>query len=51
MSYLVDKYQTVDWDGFKADLITSANLGAKVAFIDPITNFTNGMTSSDANTI
>ena len=47
---MLNLYQTLDWDTLKIDIIHAAGEGAKIAFIDPITNLTNGINSADANT-
>lgn len=47
--YMVDLYQHVGWETLKVDIVAAAGLGVKAVFIDPITNLTNGMSSSDAN--
>lgn len=48
---LVNLYQHIGWDSLKKDIIAAATWGAKVHFIDPITNLTNGISSSDTNTM
>lgn len=50
--FMIDLYQHVGWDSLKQDITAFAkrNDKDKVVFIDPITNLTNGMSSSDANT-
>lgn len=47
---LLDLYQHIGWETLKSDIIYSASTGVKAVFIDPITNLTNGMASSDINT-
>lgn len=47
---MVDIYQRPEWSQLKDDIIAAAEWGAKAAFIDPITNFTNGMDPGAANT-
>lgn len=47
---LVDLYQHLGWDTLKDDIVDAATQGCKAVFIDPITNLTNGMSSSDINT-
>lgn len=47
---MVDLYQHLGWDSLKEDIIAAATWGAKVVFIDPITNLTNGIDSASANT-
>ena len=46
---MVNLYQHLGWDSLKADIYAAASWGAKVIFIDPITNLTNGMESAAAN--
>lgn len=46
----VNVYQHLSWPNLKQDMIEAANWGAKVFFIDPITNLTNGINSGEANT-
>ncbi len=46
---MLNLYQHVGWDSFKLDLRAFAGEGGKAAFIDPLTNFTNGMNAADAN--
>lgn len=48
--YMLDLYQHMDWNTLQADIISAVNDGCKAIFIDPITNLTNGVASSDANT-
>lgn len=50
--FMIDLYQHVGWESLKQDITAFANRNDKdkVVFIDPITNLTNGMSSSDANT-
>lgn len=50
--FMIDLYQHVGWESLKQDITAFAhrNDNKKVVFIDPITNLTNGMSSSDANT-
>lgn len=49
--YLLNLYQHVDFDTLKGDIRDAVvNEGVKAVFIDPITNFTNGMDPSSANT-
>lgn len=48
---ILDKYQTADLDSTYSDMRYAASLGFKVHFIDPITNFTNGLSSSETNTV
>ncbi len=46
---MVNLYQHLGWETLKDDIYSAHNWGAKVVFIDPITNLTNGMESSAAN--
>lgn len=48
---ILDAYQHVGWETLKEDIIEAVQWGAKVVFIDPITNLTSGMPSSEANTM
>jgi len=48
--YLLNLYQHVDFDTLKGDIKAAVSEGVKAVFIDPITNFTNGMGSAEANT-
>lgn len=48
--YLLNLYQHVGWETLKADIRAAAMEGCKAIFIDPITNLTNGMEASVANT-
>lgn len=47
---MVNLYQHLGWDTLKIDITQAAMDGCKAIFIDPITNLTNGMSPSDANT-
>ena len=47
---MLNLYQNLTWDVLKADIQFAVGQGVKAVFIDPITNITNGMSSSDANT-
>lgn len=47
---MVNLYQHLGWESLKTDIYSAAAWGSKVVFIDPITNLTNGLTASDANT-
>ena len=47
---LLDLYQHVGWETLERDIRDAANDGVKAVFIDPITNLTNGMEPSAANT-
>jgi len=46
---MVNLYQHLGWETLKADIYAAAAWGAKVIFIDPITNLTNGLSAADAN--
>lgn len=46
---MVNLYQHLGWESLKADIYAAAAWGAKVIFIDPITNLTNGMDAALAN--
>jgi twinkle protein len=48
---LVNVYQNLGWDSLRQDMVEAAAWGAKVHFIDPITNLTNGVNSAEANTM
>lgn len=48
---MVNLYQHLGWTSLKEDIIAAAGWGAKVVFIDPITNLTNGMDSASTNTL
>jgi twinkle protein len=48
---LLDVYQRANQDAFKYDIISAAEWGAKSIFVDPITNFTNGIDAAQSNTI
>lgn len=48
--FMLDLYQHVGWETLKADIRAAALEGCKVIILDPITNLTNGMNPSDANT-
>lgn len=48
--FLLNLYQHVDFDTLKGDIKDAVNEGVKAVFIDPITNFTNGMDAASANT-
>jgi twinkle protein len=47
---MLNLYQHITWDTLKGDITYAASEGVKAVFIDPITNLTNGMKSSDINT-
>lgn len=46
---MVNLYQHLGWETLKADIYAAAAWGAKVVFIDPITNLTNGVNAAEAN--
>jgi twinkle protein len=47
---MVNLYQHLGWETLRQDIISAVEWGAKVVFIDPITNLTNGENAGDANT-
>ena len=47
---MVNLYQHLGWESLKDDISEAAAWGAKVIFIDPITNLTNGIDSATTNT-
>jgi len=46
---MLDLYQHLTWDHVKGDIIYAAGEGYRTVYLDPITNFTNQMSSGDAN--
>lgn len=48
---LVNVYQNLGWDSLRQDMVEAASWGARVHFIDPITNLTNGINSAETNTL
>lgn len=48
--FMLNLYQHMGYESLRADIIEGAGLGVKAVFVDPITNLTNGMNPSDANT-
>lgn len=46
---MLDLYQHLDWDSVKQDIVYAAGEGYKTVYLDPITNFTNQVSSSEAN--
>jgi twinkle protein len=48
--FMLNLYQHVDFTTLKGDIRQAALEGCKAIIIDPITNFTNGMSAADANT-
>ena len=50
--HFVDAYQHITWEYLQQDIISVVNnLGVKLVLIDPITNLTNGIPSSEVDTI
>jgi twinkle protein len=47
---MLDLYQNITYEILKEDIIEAASHGCKGIFVDPITNLTNGMDTSTANT-
>lgn len=47
---MLDLYQHLGWETLKEDILSAASEGIDAVFIDPITNLTNGMNPSEANT-
>lgn len=48
---MLNLYQNIKWEALKEDIQESVNQGCKIIFIDPITNLTNGKSSSETNEI
>lgn len=48
---ILDLYQSLDWNTLRVDITTAVEEGCKAVFIDPITNLTNGIDPSQANTV
>lgn len=48
---MLNIYQELTWEVIKEDIRVAAADGVKSVYIDPITNFINGMSASDANTL
>ena len=46
---MVNLFQHLGWETLEADIYSAVGWGAKVVFIDPITNLTNGLEASVAN--
>tara|TARA_R110002020_G_scaffold287099_1_gene502557 strand:+ start:9966 stop:11636 length:1671 start_codon:yes stop_codon:yes gene_type:complete len=46
---MLDLYQHLTWDHVKGDIIHAASEGYDVVYLDPITNFTNQLGTSEAN--
>jgi twinkle protein len=49
MYCMLDLYQNITWPVLRGDLYSAVDQGIGAAFIDPITNFTNGMSATQAN--
>ena len=47
---MLNLYQHMGWESLKDDIGAAVADGVDAVFIDPITNLTNGMSASDANT-
>lgn len=47
---LLNLFQTLKWETVKHDIREAVNSGCKAVFLDPLTNFVNGMDSGEANT-
>jgi len=47
---MLNLYQHMGWETLKGDIKAAVAEGVEAVFIDPITNMTNGMSPSDANT-
>ena len=48
---MLDLYQHLGWESLKLDILESIAWGCKAIFIDPITNLTSGVESSEANVL
>ena len=48
---MLDVYQHVGWDSLRTDIIQAVQDGAKVVFIDPITNLVNGISAAETDTV
>lgn len=46
---MLNLYQHIDWETLEGDIIAAKAEGCEAIFIDPITNLTNGMSSSEIN--
>lgn len=42
-------YQNINWEHLKSDMYSAAGEGVKAVFIDPITNLTNGLHTTEIN--
>jgi len=49
--YLLNLYQSLDWNTLRGDIAIAVEEGCRVVCIDPITNLTNGIDPSQANTV
>jgi len=47
--HMVDLRQHIDWATMKEDIYYAAGEGDKIVYIDPITNLTSGLNSSETN--
>ena len=47
--YMLNLYQHLGWETLKQDIVAAGSEGVKAVFIDPITNLTNGMSSTERN--
>jgi len=48
---LLNLYQAVDWETTKTDIRAAVAEGVKAVFLDPLTNYSNGMSAADANVL
>ncbi len=48
---IMDLYQDMEWHQLRADIIDAVAEDCRAVFIDPITNITNGIASSEANVV
>jgi twinkle protein len=46
---MLNLYQHVSWDNIKQDILTAAGEGYRTVYLDPITCFTNTVSSAEAN--
>lgn len=46
---MLNLYQNINWEVLKSDIYQAVSQGVKAVFIDPITNLTNGMSSTQIN--
>jgi twinkle protein len=46
---MLDLYQHLTWDSVKQDILHAAGEGYTTVYLDPITNFTNQVSASEAN--